>query len=139
VRDLGDRLVPLAVDVRRRAGRDRGIRTVRRRQPLETRTRPASRRRDAGQTHRLTTGGRLTVIVDVHLRPEDLDAKLREDARRGLTSDPKYLLPTWLYDARGSELVDEITRPPEYYPTRTEFALRRQAARALARPARPHV
>lgn len=79
------------------------------------------------------------MIVDVHLRPEDLDAKLREDARRGLTSDPKYLSPTWLYDARGSELFDEITRLPEYYPTRTEFALLRQHAADFADAARPEM
>jgi dimethylhistidine N-methyltransferase len=29
----------------------------------------------------------------------------------------------WLYDRRGSELFEEITRLPEYYPTRTETAL----------------
>jgi dimethylhistidine N-methyltransferase len=29
----------------------------------------------------------------------------------------------WLYDHRGSELFDEITRLPSYYPTRTETAL----------------
>ena len=29
----------------------------------------------------------------------------------------------WLYDRRGSELFDDITRLPAYYPTRTETAL----------------
>lgn len=29
----------------------------------------------------------------------------------------------WLYDRRGSELFEEITRLPEYYPTRTETAM----------------
>ncbi|MEU5843492.1 L-histidine N(alpha)-methyltransferase [Rhodococcus sp. NPDC047139] len=79
------------------------------------------------------------MIVDVHLRPEDLDDKLREDARRGLTSEPKYLSPTWLYDARGSELFVEITRLPEYYPTRTEFALLRQHAADFADSVRPEM
>ena len=32
----------------------------------------------------------------------------------------------WLYDRRGSELFDEITRLPSYYPTRTETALLKQ-------------
>ncbi len=41
----------------------------------------------------------------------------------GLTATPKTLPPTWFYDARGSELFDEITRLPEYYPTRAERAI----------------
>jgi L-histidine N-alpha-methyltransferase len=53
--------------------------------------------------------------------PEDAtDAALRDDVRRGLTSSPKSLPPKWFYDARGSELFDEITELPEYYPTRAE-------------------
>lgn len=79
------------------------------------------------------------MIVDVYLSPEGLDAKLRDDVRRGLTSSPKWLSPTWLYDARGSELFDEITRLPEYYPTRTEFALLHRHASAIADLTRPHM
>ncbi|MGW6536889.1 L-histidine N(alpha)-methyltransferase [Streptomyces sp. NPDC055051] len=47
-------------------------------------------------------------------------ADLRADVLRGLTRSPKELPPKWFYDARGSELFDEITRLPEYYPTRAE-------------------
>ena len=47
-------------------------------------------------------------------------AALRADVARGLTSTPKQLPPKWFYDARGSELFEEITRLPEYYPTRAE-------------------
>lgn len=77
------------------------------------------------------------MTLDVHLTPDDFDDKLREDALRGLTSTPKCLPPTWLYDARGSELFEEITRLPEYYPTRTEFALLRHHAADIAEAARP--
>ncbi|KIF71472.1 histidyl-tRNA synthetase [Streptomyces sp. AcH 505] len=53
--------------------------------------------------------------------PEDAtDAALRADVREGLTRTPKTLPPKWFYDARGSELFEEITRLPEYYPTRAE-------------------
>jgi L-histidine N-alpha-methyltransferase len=45
---------------------------------------------------------------------------LEEDARRGLTASPKDIPPKWFYDDRGSALFDEITRLPEYYPTRRE-------------------
>ncbi|WP_432590128.1 L-histidine N(alpha)-methyltransferase [Streptomyces sp. HD1123-B1] len=47
-------------------------------------------------------------------------AALREDVTDGLTRTPKQLPPKWFYDARGSELFEEITRLPEYYPTRAE-------------------
>ena len=58
-----------------------------------------------------------------HLGPVDAGAALRADVRAGLTATPKTLPPTWFYDARGSELFDEITRLPEYYPTRAERAI----------------
>jgi L-histidine Nalpha-methyltransferase len=53
--------------------------------------------------------------------PEDAaGAALRADVRDGLTRIPKTLPPKWFYDTRGSELFDEITELPEYYPTRAE-------------------
>ncbi|MFF4077798.1 L-histidine N(alpha)-methyltransferase [Streptomyces sp. NPDC087218] len=48
------------------------------------------------------------------------DAALRADVLHGLSRHPKTLPPKWFYDARGSELFEEITRLPEYYPTRAE-------------------
>ncbi|HEX5094444.1 MAG TPA: L-histidine N(alpha)-methyltransferase, partial [Acidimicrobiia bacterium] len=48
---------------------------------------------------------------------------LGDDARVGLTSTPKDLPPKWFYDDRGSALFDEITRLPEYYPTRAERSI----------------
>ncbi len=61
--------------------------------------------------------------VDVHLTGDDLRAALRSDAERGLQSTPKDIPPKWFYDTRGSELFDDITRLPEYYPTRAEAAI----------------
>ncbi|GGS70206.1 MULTISPECIES: L-histidine N(alpha)-methyltransferase [Streptomyces] len=53
--------------------------------------------------------------------PEDAtDAALRADVLNGLTASPKWLPPKWFYDARGSELFEQITGLPEYYPTRAE-------------------
>ncbi len=46
-------------------------------------------------------------------------ADLASDAA-GLWADPPTLPTKWLYDERGSQLFDEITRLPEYYPTRRE-------------------
>jgi L-histidine N-alpha-methyltransferase len=65
----------------------------------------------------------MTLTLTDHLGPVDAGAALRADARAGLTATPKTLPPRWFYDERGSELFDEITRLPEYYPTRTERAL----------------
>ena len=41
----------------------------------------------------------------------------------GLAAPIPAVPARWLYDRRGSELFEEITRLPEYYPTRTETAL----------------
>ena len=52
--------------------------------------------------------------------------------RAGLTATPKTLPPKYFYDARGSELFDEITRLPEYYLTRAETAILEQRAGEIA-------
>ncbi len=70
--------------------------------------------------------------LDVHLTARDADAALRADARAGLTARPKQLPPKWFYDARGSELFEQITDLPEYYPTRTERALLDRSAAEIA-------
>ena len=58
--------------------------------------------------------------IDIHLEPAEAGRALRVDALAGLTAEPKWLPPKWFYDARGSELFEEITRLAEYYPTRAE-------------------
>jgi L-histidine N-alpha-methyltransferase len=71
--------------------------------------------------------------LDVHLDEYDLMRSLRADARAGLTAMPKWLPPRWFYDARGSELFEEITRLPEYYPTRAEREILVRRAGDIAR------
>jgi L-histidine N-alpha-methyltransferase len=61
--------------------------------------------------------------LEIYLDEGDSDQSLREDVRTGLTAEAKWLPPKWFYDARGSELFEEITRLPEYYPTRVERAV----------------
>jgi L-histidine Nalpha-methyltransferase len=58
--------------------------------------------------------------LEIELDDENLAAQLRADARAGLSATPKFLPPKWFYDARGSELFEQITRLPEYFPTRIE-------------------
>jgi dimethylhistidine N-methyltransferase len=47
----------------------------------------------------------------------------RDDVLSGLSAPIPAIPARWLYDRRGSELFDEITRLPSYYPTRTEMAI----------------
>ncbi|MBT2456212.1 L-histidine N(alpha)-methyltransferase [Streptomyces sp. ISL-86] len=60
------------------------------------------------------------------------DTALRADVLHGLTQSPKVLPPKWFYDARGSELFEEITRLPEYYPTRAEREILLERAGEIA-------
>ena len=55
--------------------------------------------------------------------PEQPDPAFREDVLAGLAATIPAIPARWLYDRRGSELFDEITRLRSYYPTRIETAL----------------
>ncbi|NYF59509.1 L-histidine N(alpha)-methyltransferase [Micromonospora purpureochromogenes] len=70
--------------------------------------------------------------LEIYLEDQDLGRSLREDVRAGLTAEEKWLPPKWFYDARGSELFEEITRLPEYYPTRAERAVLAERAADIA-------
>jgi dimethylhistidine N-methyltransferase len=50
------------------------------------------------------------------------------DVKEGLGSRPKCLYAKYFYDKAGSELFEEITRQPEYYPTRMEASILRDYA-----------
>ena len=68
---------------------------------------------------------------------EKVDPAFRADVLNGL-SEPIPAIPArWFYDRRGSELFDEITRLPAYYPTRTETALLEAKMPEIARLASP--
>ena len=63
---------------------------------------------------------------------ERVDPAFRADVLNGL-SEPIPAIPArWLYDRRGSELFDQITRLPSYYPTRTEMALMQEKIEEIA-------
>lgn len=55
-----------------------------------------------------------------------------EDVLHGLSLPAKSLPPKYFYDACGSALFERICDLPEYYPTRTELAMMRQFAPAMA-------
>jgi L-histidine N-alpha-methyltransferase len=74
----------------------------------------------------------MSTDLEVHLDPTAYRAALRRDVRAGLTATPKSLPPKYFYDAHGSDLFDEITRLPEYYPTRAETAILQRYADEIA-------
>ncbi len=49
----------------------------------------------------------------------------------GLSASPKRIPPKYFYDNEGSRLFEEITRTPEYYPTRSENEILRMQAGAI--------
>lgn len=54
---------------------------------------------------------------------EKVDPAFRADVLNGLAEPIPAIPARWFYDRRGSELFDDITRLPSYYPSRTETAL----------------
>lgn len=66
------------------------------------------------------------------VRIEDLEtARFRAELVAGLSRPEKSVSPKWFYDAAGSDLFEDITRLPEYYPTRQEAGLLRVMAPGL--------
>jgi dimethylhistidine N-methyltransferase len=64
----------------------------------------------------------VAVQSEAHRRDPRTQAFAR-DVLEGLSRPPKTLSPKYFYDDAGSELFVEITRLPEYYPTRTELGI----------------
>jgi L-histidine N-alpha-methyltransferase len=73
--------------------------------------------------------------IEIHISASDLRGAMEQDVATGLTTDPKQLPPVYFYDDRGSRLFDEITRLPEYYPTRAERSILDAHAGDIARHA----
>jgi L-histidine Nalpha-methyltransferase len=70
-------------------------------------------------------------LAEAHHLDERTSAFAR-DVLDDLSQHPKRLSPKYFYDAAGSELFEQITLLPEYYPTRTELAILRDRSRAIA-------
>jgi L-histidine N-alpha-methyltransferase len=77
------------------------------------------------------------VAIEVHLPEGGPLAGLAVDARMGLSAPFKELPPKYFYDERGSNLFEEITRLPEYYPTRAERAILDRRGEAVVAAAEP--
>ncbi|PZA13432.1 L-histidine N(alpha)-methyltransferase [Rhodopseudomonas palustris] len=77
----------------------------------------------------------MNVHVAVQTQAHRLDpntAAFARDVLDGLTRPQKELSPKYFYDDAGSELFVDITRLPEYYPTRTELSILHDRAAEIA-------
>jgi L-histidine N-alpha-methyltransferase len=74
----------------------------------------------------------MTVSLSNYLPADSAAHALRRDVLDGLAKTPKSLPPKWFYDSVGSDLFDQITRLPEYYPTRAEAEILRTRAADIA-------
>ncbi|WP_059014005.1 L-histidine N(alpha)-methyltransferase [Mycobacterium sp. M26] len=74
----------------------------------------------------------MTFTLSNFLAADAAAQALRSDVRTGLQQSPKSLPPKWFYDAVGSDLFDQITRLPEYYPTRAESQILRAESAAIS-------
>jgi L-histidine N-alpha-methyltransferase len=72
-------------------------------------------------TRQHNTGGSQCSCIIVE--PTNHVPDLAEDVIEGLLKPPRTLPPKYFYDIRGSQLFEQITDTPEYYPTRTEDKL----------------
>jgi L-histidine N-alpha-methyltransferase len=67
------------------------------------------------------------VVIEVRNR-ERGEARDREELAAGLRRRPREIPSKLFYDERGSALFEKITELPEYYQTRTEWALLERVA-----------
>jgi L-histidine N-alpha-methyltransferase len=74
----------------------------------------------------------MTLTLSNHLAADSAYHALRRDVFDGLQKTPKSLPPKWFYDSVGSDLFDQITRLPEYYPTRAEAEILRARSTEIA-------
>jgi dimethylhistidine N-methyltransferase len=57
-----------------------------------------------------------------------------EDVRKGLNAEHKYLSSKYFYDATGDKLFQKIMNLPEYYLTRSEFAILEKYKESIIKP-----
>ena len=71
-------------------------------------------------------------LAIVDLDSEGVDRAFRADVLEGLRQPQKAVPARWLYDDAGSQLFEDITQVPEYYPTRAETEILRERGAGFA-------
>jgi L-histidine N-alpha-methyltransferase len=74
-----------------------------------------------------------TDLEGSNLATEMSNMEMASDVLKGLTAKNKYIPSKYFYDARGSDLFEQICSLPEYYLTRAEMSLLKQFADIMAR------
>ncbi|MGA2056969.1 MAG: L-histidine N(alpha)-methyltransferase [Bradyrhizobium sp.] len=72
-----------------------------------------------------------TALTEAH-HLDEMTSAFARDVIDDLSRAPKRLSPKYFYDSTGSELFEQITLLPEYYPTRTELGILRDHGRAIS-------
>ncbi|MEM7339096.1 MAG: L-histidine N(alpha)-methyltransferase [Actinomycetota bacterium] len=73
-----------------------------------------------------------SVTIDVRLPDGWAEGEMRDDIVRAFSNRPIQLTPKWLYDDRGSDLFDQITRLDEYYQTEAERSVLMERSAEIA-------
>ncbi|RPF70779.1 L-histidine N(alpha)-methyltransferase [Aurantiacibacter spongiae] len=69
----------------------------------------------------------------VDLDEDGIDRAFRDGVLEGLSQPQKAIPARWLYDDAGSQLFEDITAVPEYYPTRAEREILEERGEDFAR------
>ena len=77
------------------------------------------------------------LTIENHLNGAGFFDGMAEDVRKGFSATPFQLRPKYLYDERGSDLFEQITELPEYYPMRAEGELLNSIAERLIAAVQP--
>ena len=97
--------------------------------------------RQAESIESLSRAGRIPLPAPPSVRPSKPGAYRRaqpcEELAQGLMQRQAQISPKFLYDAHGCALFEQITRLPEYYPTRTEAAIMTRFERDIAEAMAP--
>jgi dimethylhistidine N-methyltransferase len=80
----------------------------------------------------LTKSSPAEVATTADAKAGDASSTFALDVLAGLGKHPKQLSPKYFYDSTGSDLFEQITRLPEYYPTRTELGILRDRSDEIA-------
>ena len=105
---------------------------------IPTSIRPSFRNWDLPQRRQIFAGLRCARDADDRDRASTSTPtrrrRWRATSAAGLTAEPKELAPKYFYDERGSQLFEQITELPEYYPTRAEREILADRARPRSSP-----